>query len=64
MAFLDREKFRDLTRQQITSRLRDLGGGQQFFNLRGRGVNTFWLPNIFDAQTEPHATPARQEAGI
>jgi Primase C terminal 1 (PriCT-1) len=58
MSFLDRERFRELTRQQITQRIKNYGGDQKFFNLRGKGFNTFWVPDIFHRQTEAHDTPA------
>lgn len=62
--FLDRLKFRDFTRSMITTRLRERGGGSDFFNLKGRGVNVWWMPAVFEVQQEPHATPQMEESPI
>lgn len=43
--FLDRNKFRDLTRSQVTERIKKMGGGPEFFNLRGKGVNVWYVPS-------------------
>jgi hypothetical protein len=62
---LERGKFRELTRQQITARIREAGGNNGFFNLRGRGVNVWWVPaSLFSVQTEPHAVPRTQESPL
>lgn len=42
--FLDRNKFRELTRSQVTERIKKMGGASDFFNLRGRGVNVWYVP--------------------
>lgn len=41
--FLERENVKDMTRGQITQRIKHLGGGDKFLNIKGRGVNTWWL---------------------
>lgn len=62
---LDKVKFRGLTRSQMTMRIRKMGGGDHFFNLKGRGTNVFWMPReAFELQTEAHATPAIQESVV
>lgn len=60
--FLDKVKFRGLTRTQMTSRIRELGGSEHFFNIKGRGCNCFWLPaQLFSVQQESHELPAIRE---
>lgn len=64
-AHLGRVKFRELTRPQIYERIRRLGGGKHFFNLKGKGVNLWWVPaTVFEVQTEPHAVPRVEESPI
>jgi hypothetical protein len=41
---LDRHKFREMTRSQIVSRIREMGGLHGFFNIRGIGVNVWRIP--------------------
>jgi len=60
--YLEKVKFRDMTRTQMTNRIREMGGGNQFLNAKGKGVNTFWLPiDVFSVQTEPHDLPEIKE---
>jgi hypothetical protein len=41
--------IKGLTRGQIATRIRDLGGGHSFFNIGGKGVNCHWVPSkIFE----------------
>lgn len=56
---LDKVKFRGLTRSQMTMRIKKMGGEAFFFNIKGRGVNVFWVPvDIFEVQTEAHELPS------
>jgi len=65
MAFLERVKFRELTRPQVTRRLQQLGGEHRFINLRGRGVNLWLLPpTAIEEQTEPLSVPSSDKAPI
>ncbi len=65
MSHLERVRFRDMTRQQVTARIREIGGGHDFFNLRGRGANVWWVgEEAFSVQSTPHATPRTQESPI
>lgn len=43
-SFLNREGIKDVTRARITQRLRVLGGGPQFFVLKGHGTNVWFVP--------------------
>jgi hypothetical protein len=44
--FLDQEKVRDLTRGQITSHIKKLGGGHHLFNIKNqRSVNSWYIPS-------------------
>ena len=43
--FLDRQNFKHYSRGKLTQRIKDLGGGHQFFVLqKNRGVNTWFIP--------------------
>jgi hypothetical protein len=41
---LRRSGFLAFERGQITTRIREMGGGTEFLNIRGRGVNVWWVP--------------------
>ncbi len=41
-----------LGRNSIVSRIKDLGGDKKFFNVKGKGINTWWIP-----QEQVQATP-------
>jgi len=65
LGHLEKNKFRDFTRAQIVSRIRELGGGHGFFNIKGKGVNVWWLPqSAFSIQTESFSTPRAEESSI
>lgn len=60
-----KSKFSDYKRSQVVKRIRDLGGGHSFFNMKGRGVNVWWVPaQAFSVQTEPHSIPRTPESPI
>ena len=62
---LNRVKFRELTRNKMTQRIRQLGGMHRFFNLRGKGLNLWSVPaEVFEVQTEPHSVPRVEESPI
>ncbi len=43
---LERAKMQPmLTRGRITQRIRDLGGGNDFMNIKGHGTNVWWIPS-------------------
>lgn len=44
---LERAGFKSYTRPQITARLRQAGGADDFFNVDGKGVNVWWIPAMF-----------------
>jgi hypothetical protein len=45
--YLERANFRVYSPGQVTQRLRDLGGDKGFFNLKGIGVNVWYVPDKF-----------------
>lgn len=60
--YLDKVKFRGLTRSQMSSRIKERGGGTHFMNIKGRGVNLFFMPDdVFEVQTELHHLPKAPE---
>jgi hypothetical protein len=62
---LEKNKFRELTRTQIISRIREMGGMHSFFNVKGRGINVWWVPqSAFSVQTEDHSIPRVPESMI
>jgi hypothetical protein len=59
---LDKVKFSGMTRTQMTNRIREAGGEGEFKNIKGKGVNLFWLPgSLFSIQTEQHSLPTIKE---
>jgi len=62
---LDRHRFRDLSRGQITTRIGQMGGGSGFMNMRGKGVNLWWIPTErLTWQTSATPTPEIDEAPL
>jgi hypothetical protein len=62
---LDRSGFRSLTRSQIVTRIRSMGGGTHFFNLRGKGFNTWFVPAAaMQWQTEGVEVPRGEESPL
>lgn len=50
----DNRRFKGYTRTQMGTRIRELGGDTDFLQLRGKGVNVWWLPvDLFSVHTEP-----------
>ena len=47
--------LRTMNRGQISTRVKDLGGGHAFFNIQGKGVNCHWVPSnlFFEYPTVP-----------
>lgn len=61
--YLDRQKFKLLTLQQVTVYLKDYGAEHVFFNLKGRGANVIHIPE-FKKQTDPFDVPNEIEPPI
>lgn len=63
--YLQKVKFQGMTRTQMTNEIRRLKGGPHFFNIKGKGVNVFWLPaSLFEVQSEEHDLPNIKEEVI
>jgi len=56
MDFLHRKNFREYHRSKLTARLRALDGKAHFFNVKGKGINVWHIPE-FEIQTESHDLP-------
>ena len=56
MDFLHRKNFRDYPRNKLTAKLKNMGGESHFFNIKGKGVNVWHIPE-FQTQTESHTLP-------
>jgi len=65
LGHLEKNKFRDFSRAQIVSRIKELGGSNGFFNIKGKGTNVWWLPqSAFNVQTESFSSPRAMESAI
>lgn len=65
MDHLQRKKFETYTRPQVSMKIKAEGGGRDFLNLHGKGVNVWWVPGtLFSIQLEPHQLPQIQEIPI
>lgn len=53
---LTRNNFKDCTRTQVIARITAMGGDKDFFKLKGRGVNVWWVPEVAD-QDSPFDLP-------
>jgi hypothetical protein len=60
MQYLEREGFKGFTRSQITVRLKRAGGGSDFFNVKGKGFNVWYVPTNFQPIAQMD-TPKRME---
>jgi|TARA_R110000824_G_scaffold1371_11_gene6955 hypothetical protein len=56
MDYLHRNNFKEYQRNRLTSKLKQLDGEPHFFNIKGKGVNV-WFIEEFKAQTESHNLP-------
>ena len=56
MEYLHRNNFKDYPRNKLTAKLKQLSGEPHFFNIKGKGVNV-WFIEEFQAQEEPHDLP-------
>ena len=56
MDHLHRNNFKEYRRNMLTSKLKKLNGEPYFFNVKGRGINV-WFIDEFKVQDEPHDLP-------
>jgi hypothetical protein len=54
--YFTRQQFRDYGRNHIAARLRELGGGHHFFQVKGKGVTVWYVPE-FSSQEEGFEIP-------
>lgn len=54
--YLNRNGFKEYARNKITSKLRQMGGGAHFFNIKGKGTNVWYVPE-FETQNEVFSIP-------
>lgn len=55
---LEKSGFKTYTRGQITTRIRDMGGGDCFLNIQQHGRNVWWVPLGLFRRLQPVPTPA------
>lgn len=56
------QTLRGMSRGQLISRIRDLGGGHSFFNINGKGVNCHWVPSdIFEEYPTVASPPIEKD---
>ena len=60
MDHLDKAKFREWGRPQVASWL-CRAGGRHFFNIKGKGCNTFWVPDNFTSIAPLDLPPAKRD---
>ncbi len=56
MNYLARNKFKDLTRHQIASKLRKLGAEHEVAKIKGQALRLYFL-KVTEEAREPFATP-------
>lgn len=62
---LHRYHFDEYSRVQLGARIRQAGGEGKFFVMKGRGVNTWYVPEkLVQRQTEAHEVPPVVETPI
>ena len=62
MNYLEKNGMRNAQRGKIVTKIRELGGGHDFFNIKGKGVNTWWIPVEKTHPTPPaDLPPTRRE---
>lgn len=61
MRYLESSGFKTLNRAQVTTRLKDRGGGRHFFNFKGKGVNCFYIPDTFSPVPDAPLPPIKRE---
>lgn len=61
MAYLERNKFRELGRNQVTDRIRKLGGDAKGLKIKSKFVSSWWVPDSFDKIDQPVNTPKIKE---
>lgn len=54
---LARHRFDAYTRSQVTTRIKDVGGNSEFFNIKNTGVNVWYVPVAFTASPEAIPLP-------
>jgi hypothetical protein len=58
LAYLERQKWRELPTSYIAMFMKDWGCGKKFWNIRGRGVNCYFIKeDAFKKQEESFETP-------
>jgi hypothetical protein len=63
-AFLHREGLRDMQRVRVAQRLKELGGGDELMEIKGRKTRTWWVPDsVLEFMPELNP-PDRKESGI
>jgi hypothetical protein len=56
LAYLERQRFREMPTNKITSLIKEMGGDHHAYNLKGKGVNCWSVPE-FKQQSETFDTP-------
>jgi hypothetical protein len=53
---MERNGFKEFGRNKITTRIKLRGGGDEFFNIKGKGVNVWYILKT-EGQKEPFDLP-------
>jgi hypothetical protein len=63
--FLDQERFKELTMNQISQRISKIGGGSHYFNKTKPGIRTWWVPaDVIEAPPEINPPKLEEETDI
>lgn len=62
--FLDRQNFKHYNRTKLTQKIKELGGGDQFFNLKNRGVNVWYVPLSLFSPPPAYSIPPIEQGPI
>ena len=57
LKYLERQKFTEFKMNRIALYLRDMGGEKHFFNVKGKGVNCYSIPEFTEKQNQSFNNP-------
>jgi hypothetical protein len=59
--YVEAAGFKLFNRGELVSKIKDLGGDKHFFNVKGRGVNVWWVPNAFRPMPPAEIPPIQKD---
>lgn len=52
MLYLQKNKFKEFVKSQVSAKIKDMGGGTKFFNILGKGINTHYIPSFPEQESK------------